>query len=138
MIIVIKSGILTLMAGILFLSISGCNESPQPTQPGTVITDDDKFAITDRNGKVWDITHAVNEYGFDPEAFDHGIGAFAIRPIQDPAFICPGEANYPGNFEFLVIGYALNDDARAYPISTLASREIANDVFGDAHVSIAY
>ena len=120
--------------------IAGCNESTPTTaeQFGFVTVEEGKYSITDIDGKSWDITHAVTEYGFDPRGFEHGIGAFNFVPIENPPFLCPGDTNYPPDADFLVIGTSLNGETRAYPISILAPREIANDTFGDVHVSVAY
>lgn len=119
--------------------LPGCKDSPTDVRSGFVTSDNDgNFSLTDINGKVWDITHAVNEYGFDPQVFDHGIGAFNFTPIDNPPFLCPGDTNYPADADFLVIGASIDGDTRAYPISVLAPREISNDVFGSAHVSVGY
>ena len=46
--------------------------------------------IVDRTGKRWDVTHAVNNYDFDPNQFEFGLGPFAIEPILNPEMIGPG------------------------------------------------
>ncbi len=104
------------------------NEEPQ-----------EKIYITDQTGKRWDVTHAVSEYGFDAENFQYGLGPYAIRPINDPEMISPGEPGYPDkNSAETVIGLNINGDARAYPIRTMKSHEVANDRVGGKHVAVVY
>lgn len=52
----------------------------------------------------------------------------AIRPIYSPTFVEPsGSLLQPKD---LVIGLALNGEARAYPVRILRFREMVNDVVG--------
>lgn len=102
------------------------------THTGTVF-------ITDRTGKAWDITHAVEVYGMEPRGFQFGLGPFAIRPLNNPEFYLPGDPQYPNPaFDFLIIGTRISGDARAYPIDALSYYEIVNEQFGPTHVSVAY
>lgn len=112
----------------------------QPEAPGAeVIRQDGKIFIKDQTGKSWDITHAVEEYDFDPAVFSHGLGPNAIRPIQNPAMLRSGDPGYPGsNVQSVVVGANLAGDSRAYPLSVMIRHEIANEKFGDTHVSVAY
>jgi hypothetical protein len=48
-----------------------------------------------------------------------------IRPIYDPQFASAAEA--PLQDEELVMGVAFGDEAKAYPIAVLRSREMVND-----------
>jgi hypothetical protein len=48
-----------------------------------------------------------------------------IRPIYDPQFASAADA--PLQDEELVMGFALGDEAKAYPIAVLRSREMVND-----------
>jgi hypothetical protein len=95
--------------------------------------------ITDRTGKQWDITHAVNEYDMQPENFRYGLGPYAITPINNPEMISPGEPGYPDNASTIqVIGTSVNGDARAYSTSVLSGHEVANDTVGDEPLSVIY
>ena len=51
-----------------------------------------------------------------------------IRPVYNPEFAPAGEA--PLSDEELVIGIALEGEAKAYPITVLRSREMVNDEMG--------
>lgn len=106
---------------------------------GGVIKKEGKIFIEDRTGKQWDVTHAVEKYGFKAEQFQFGLGPFAIQPIMNPNFIEPGDPEYPApNENFLVIGTTLNGDTRAYPINVLSRHEIANEKFDRTFVAVGY
>lgn len=130
--------------GIFLLIGIGCSGSSNfGDEAPEVVTekqgDEEKIFIIDRDGKKWDVTHAVKKYGFVASKFQFGLGKDAIPPIRDPQFHLPGEPGYPGASQtFLVIGTRLNDDARAYPLFVLKSHEIVVEQFGDIHVSVAY
>jgi hypothetical protein len=101
--------------------------------------DSTKIFIVDGTDKKWDITHAVKHYGFLPEKFDFGLGPNAIKPIQNPVFVCEGENGYPpDNSELIVIGTSINGETRAYSLIDMRAHEIVNDQFGDAHVAVGY
>ncbi|NQS91354.1 MAG: DUF3179 domain-containing protein [Chloroflexi bacterium] len=48
-----------------------------------------------------------------------------IKPVYDPQFIPPGEANLQGSE--LIMGVAWNGEAKAYPVTVLHRREMVND-----------
>ncbi|RMF61547.1 MAG: DUF3179 domain-containing protein [Calditrichaeota bacterium] len=126
----------------LFLVVGCSSASEQESLFGSdpnVQEDGDKILIIDRTGKEWDITHAVNVYGMNPDDFQFGLGPDAIRPILNPQHTQPGDPGHPdGNQTFLVIGTTINGDTRAYPIFVLKSHEIVDEQFGDTHVAVAY
>ncbi len=122
----------------VFLIIFSCTSSTAPG-PKNVVINDGKINIEDRTGKRWDVTHAVEKYGFKAEDFEFGLGPFAIQPIQNPKFIKAGDAGFPSEKDrFLVIGTDLNNDPRAYPISVLSRHEITNEQFNQTHVAVGY
>lgn len=95
--------------------------------------------ITDRQSHDWDISTAVYKYGFEPQAFDYGLGVNAIRPIVQPVFLAPRDEGYPEDGEdFSLVGIELAGEARAYPIDILTRHEIVNDVVGGAHLAVSY
>ncbi len=59
-----------------------------------------------------------------------------IRPIYDPQFVPWDQAIIDP--EELVMGVAINGDARAYPVGVLRSREMVNDVVGGTPVLITW
>ena len=119
--------------------LSSCDVLDQETYTADVIRQDGKILIKDRTGKTWDVTHAVSEYKFEPNLFAHGLGPYAIPPIQNPQMLSPGDPDYPdrGNGT-VVLGTMFNNEARAYPLGVLINHEIANEKFGNIHVSVAY
>jgi hypothetical protein len=59
-----------------------------------------------------------------------------IMPIYDPQFTDAETAGYDP--EELVMGVEINGDARAYPVGTLRSREMVNDIVGDIPVLVTW
>jgi len=105
----------------------------------TDTSDSGRIFIIDYVGKEWDVTHAVSEYGFDPEQFRHGLGPFAIRPILEPKFLSPGDPGFSDiNGDVLVIGAIIEGIARAYPLYILGGHEIVDETFNRTHVAVGY
>jgi len=124
---------------IFSFSALNCKDILQDKSDHEIRNRDNRIFIVDNTGKEWDVTHAANVYGMQPDRFQFGLGPNAIRPIQNPKFLSPGDAGYPAdNDDRLVIGSVFNGVNRAYPIDVLSSHEIVDDVFGDTHVAVAY
>ena len=126
-----------------------CNEQKTVTSSGDITpppmvavdssADTNQIFIVDNSGKQWNITHAVNKYGFSAGEFQYGLGPNAIPPIIDPEMLTPGDPGYPSAENGLaVIGAAVNNDVRAYPISILRHREIVDDKIGGKYVAIGF
>ena len=138
------------VAGVIALSACGTNgpESSPYVQYGIgggsseVVEGEDgglSIFLVDRRGKRWNITHAVAEYGFDPDRFQYGLGMGAIAPVFDPVFLSPGDEGYPpSDRSFGVVGASFDGDDRAYSIADIRRHEVVNERFGDAHVAVAY
>ncbi len=100
---------------------------------------DGRIIIVDQKDKEWDITHAVEKYGFVPEDFQFGIGLGIIKPIFDPEFISFSDPDFPdANETYLVLGYTQDNDTRAYPIADMSRHEVVNDIYGSTHLTVAY
>jgi hypothetical protein len=98
-----------------------------------------KIYIQDRTGKLWDVTHAVDKYGFETRNFQYGLGPNAIRPINQPEMLSPGDTGYPrDNSGEGVIGLSIDGDTRAYPIRLLSYHEVVNDRVGGQDVAVVY
>ena len=109
------------------------------TTPVLVEKEENKIFIKDVTGKRWDITHAVNHYGFEPGLFDGGGGPYLIEPIIDPVMLDPGDPRYPKSTdEQVVIGNSSGADSRAYSLHIMSLVEIANDVVDSRYVAAAY
>lgn len=130
------------MKPIVFLAwifLLSCTDSSTGPVGPTVESRDGKFFIVDRTGKSWDVTHAKEKYNMDPFAFQFGLGPFAITPLLNPEMLAPGDPGYPEvPSPFMVLGVSLANDPRAYPIRVLSWYEIADEVFGETHVAVAY
>lgn len=62
----------------------------------------------------------------EPEyRFNQILDLDAIRPVYDPQFIPAAQADL--NDEQLVLGIAIDGEAKAYPIAVLNPREMVND-----------
>lgn len=60
-----------------------------------------------------------------PEGFRQLIPRDGIRPVYDPAFVAASASGWPD--DTLVIGVAIDGDARAYPVRFLNRREMVID-----------
>ena len=58
-------------------------------------------------------------------------------PLDNPAFISANEASFLGDEE-LVLGYASQDEARAYPIRMMRFHHIANDTVRSGPLLVTY
>jgi hypothetical protein len=124
---------------IALMTSVGCDLVNSNNDEAEVIRTGDQIFIRDRTGKEWNVTHAVNNYGFVPENFQFGLGPFAIPPILNPQMVEKGENGYPSdNSESLIIGFTLNGDTRAYPLNVLNSHEVADERFDSTYVAVAY
>lgn len=134
------------MALLLLFSCFSCHDTIFEVPRSTAVVEDvqddgsvSKIYVVDQTDKAWDITHAVQEYGFDPDGFEFGLGPNGIKPILSPQFICRGEPGYPSNDNnIIVIGTELEGEARAYPLTIMRRHEVANDAFGEVHVAVGY
>jgi len=118
----------------LILNLMACTLGKSGS--GHVITDGNKTLIRDRDGRDFDITHAVNQYGMDPHKFYFGIGVGTIPSVDNPQIQSEG----PGA-ETAVFGVLHNGEARAYARYDIGDNEVFNETFpgnSNAHVSVAY
>jgi hypothetical protein len=60
----------------------------------------------------------------------------AILPIYDPEFLPADQAGYAD--EELVMGVAIEGEAKAYPISLLNGREMVNDELGGTPILVTW
>ena len=150
-----QSWIHTAMLSLLFVgtslfafSLCGCSVTDvQDTVPRPVEVEErgEKIYITDQTGKQWEISHAVNKYGMQPENWQYGLGPNWFAPLILPKMRCPGDPGYPTGDDFfrnfstdLVVGAEIKGDARAYPLAVLYNHEIADENFGGIYVAVAY
>ncbi len=130
---------LLIVSAVLVLIACERETATEPFNGFEIIRDGENISIVDQTRKQWDITHAVNTYGFDPEKFDFGLGPTAIQPINSPVFLSPGQGGYPSAAnDFFVIGYKDESQIRAYSLNILVHHEIVNDFYAKQPVAIAY
>ncbi len=95
--------------------------------------------ITDRRGERWDVSHAINKYGFHRTGFEFGLGRDAIPPINNPTMSSRGDADYPSaSAGHEVIGLSLEGESRGYPIQPLNRHEVVNETIGNIQAAVAY
>jgi hypothetical protein len=61
----------------------------------------------------------------------------AIPALVHPTYLTAAQAS-DIRPEELVIGVAINGDARAYPLATLSAHEIVNDDIGGQHLAVTW
>lgn len=96
----------------------------------TTITTTTIVVIIDKTGYVWDVTHAMNVYGMNPEFFNFGLGIGAIPSIDNPTILEEGDPGYPSpDSTIAVFGVSHNGENRAYSVETLRHHEVVNDIY---------
>jgi hypothetical protein len=60
----------------------------------------------------------------------------SIRPIYDPGFVPAHESGYDD--DELMMGVALEGEAKAYPVSMLNAREMLNDELGSVPLLVTW
>ncbi len=83
----------------------------------------------------------VTDIPLDPLKFQYGIGKDTIPAIDEPLFVSLGDPRLEEQNitdDSRVIGYAVGDDARAYPIRIMDRHELVNDTVGDKPVTVAW
>jgi hypothetical protein len=123
-----------------FLIITtGCTASNEQPASGS---DDSKVFITDRTGRKWDITHAVEQYDMEPQFFNFGIGVGAIPSVDFPVVVEKDSQEYPDSDDNIsVFGVNHNGEQRAYSVRQMARHEVFNEEYpgeAETHVSVAY
>lgn len=104
----------------LALLLASCGEvsSPDPIAPQT--TDAAQPAPTETREYQW----------------DQLLSRDSILPIYDPEFAPANEAGYDD--DQLVMGVALEGEAKAYPISVLTGREMVNDELAGTPILVTW
>ncbi|MFC1902920.1 DUF3179 domain-containing (seleno)protein [Chloroflexota bacterium] len=130
-------------AAVVFTACTAETISPQPNPVTAPKSQSENPAIIiDRTGREWEVTHARDFYGMNPDYFNYGLGVGAIPSVDRPTVLEEGEPGYPSaNSHTPVFGVDHNGEQRAYNISALTQHEVFNDIYqGDAnqYVAVAY
>ena len=114
---------------LLLFAIGGC-AAPEPPSPAD--------SVGEYAGAYDEIIGADGRAapGFSDADYVQLLRPDDIPPIYAPEFVASSEANLPD--DELVIGLAINDEARAYPAGILYNREMVNDVVGGAPTLITW
>lgn len=83
-----------------------------------------------------DVYNPVHEGEETPAGYRQLLGRDAIYPVYNPTFQPGDETDWDG--EALVIGVALDGEAKAYPVSFLSYREMVNDSIGDTPILVTW
>ena len=123
----------------LLMALIALNCSHEQKAPLQNDNEQKPITITDRTGKVWDITHAVEQYNLEPRKFNYGLGPDAIQPINFPQMLSEGDPGYPSDESTRpIIGVEINGEARAYPVEILAHHEVVNERVAGANITVNY
>lgn len=109
--------------GAVLLASCGANR-PAQTTPSTPTRDQSEDHTPGAVASEGALVNPRME-DFGPVAVPRMLPLDGIRPVYQPQFRRAGEA--PLQDDELVIGVALADQAKAYPISVLRFREMVND-----------
>jgi hypothetical protein len=71
-----------------------------------------------------------------PDGFRQLLPRDAIRPVYEPSFVAAAAAGWPPDTE--VIGVAIGDEAKAYPVGFLNSRELVIDEIDDEPILVSW
>ena len=114
---------------LLLFAVAGC-AAPEPSSPADSVGE---FA-----GAYDEIIGADGRPAADFSDADYVqlLRPDDIPPIYAPEFVAASEATLPD--DELVIGLAVNGDARAYPAGILFTREMVNDVVGGAPTLVTW
>ena len=83
----------------------------------------------------------MTDIPLDPLKFQYGIGKDTIPAIDEPLFVAaddPRLEEHNITDDSRVIGYAVGEDARAYPIRIMDRHELVNDTVGGKTVTVAW
>ena len=88
----------------------------------------------------------ITDSPLDHDGYQYGVGKDSIRSIDDPVFVEPDDPRLSATFlhgdgavdDLRVLGYAVGDEARAYPIELLNEHELVNDRVGGTPVTVGW
>ena len=128
-----------LLTAAICVALGACSDlGGGPPGPASVRTDGESVTITDRSRKTWEVGNA-HKYGLRPGGFQYGLGPHAIPPVNNPIMAAPGDRDYPSDgVTARVMGVNLRGSVRAYSLAVMSRHEVVNEVFGEAHLAVAY
>jgi len=99
----------------------------------------DPIEIIDQDGRHWDVSRAVRQFGFRADHFLFGQGAFSSPPLILPRMFVLGDPKFPAPTDsFEVAGTVVAGTPSAYDTARLLGFEVADDVVGSRAVAVVY
>ena len=130
------------MAGYILKRKLICTPKAPSSAPSPETEGENTAIIRDRTGRAWDVTHARDVYGMNPDYFNYGLGIGAIRSVDDSTVLEEGDPGYPdSDSDIPVFGVNHNDEQRAYNFVALNRHEVFNDVYpgeSEQYLAVTY
>lgn len=116
-------------------------ENERPTSPAVVQTDTPATHAPDPDLPVRNRRVATDvEYNRMADAGENGFPGVipfdGILPIYEPMFVAANEAMFQD--DELVMGVAIGDEAKAYPVTVLHFREMVNDELAGIPILVSW
>jgi hypothetical protein len=140
---IIVIGVLILLALLLSARTIKTNYTvPTPNSPIPAPESEKLAIIKDYTGRYWDLAHARDAYGMNPNYFNYGPGIGATPSIDNPTVVEEGDPRYPESYSNIpVFGVRHNGEQRAYSVEAMKSYRVFNDIFpgeSNQYVAVAY
>jgi len=113
---------------VLILLLGACASGATPTAPITASTTAEETPAS--QSPTAEVTE-MPEY-----TWSQLLSRDAILPIYDPAFVRADEATYDDSE--LVMGVVIGEEAKAYPVGPLNSREMVNDELAGIPILVTF
>jgi len=128
------------LVGFAFLALSlapATAEDPSRERgPGDVWENDGRRWLY--GGRSPDQHFDVTEFRLDPAKLDFGLGREVFAALIEPEFAPPSEMGDWLSPRTKVLGVAIGDEARAYPLPLMRTHEVVNDVVGGRAIFVAH
>jgi len=122
------------LVGVLIFVFTRIGTGPDVTGPDDAQVRVDE--VPNHGGLTEGVGAEQNDIWALPEGFRQLLDRDAIFPIYDPVFVTATESDWPDNA--LVVGVALNGEAKAYPVGHLNRREMVIDTVGGIPVLVSW
>ncbi len=123
----------------LTLLLSGCGHAaivvatPTPDSDQTMMETGAMTELTPLPGNLDQPIQFEDEIQYEINAI---LPRDGIRPIYEPHFVSAADAQL--SIDELVMGVEINEDARAYSVSVLRTREMVNDEVGGRPILVTW
>ncbi len=104
----------------IVIGLAGCGQGTAPAAPA-----ENRPPVPPTMESAFQLSEGPALEELDYGSYNQLLGRDAIPPVYDPVFVPAHQATLAD--EELVLGIAINGEAKAYPISVLNFREMVND-----------